>query len=142
MEHLLELPTLRFRLVTVPMTQSWWTPSLRILHAGGPEAFILGITRGIIDIYDGPCDAEQGAALEKQLEVGPSWAMSALWYAVFFAIPVLGALAADAIAMRWIRVAARAVTAALEGRFTGRQYDESPERDARIASYLRREPAR
>ncbi len=141
-EQLLALPSWPLRLVTVPMTQLWWTPSLRVLQAGGPEAFVLGITRGIVDIYDDPCDAEQSAALVKQLGVAPSSALIGLWYAVFFAIPLLGALLADVIAMRWTRTAARAVIAAQEGRTGGRPYAESSGRDARIAAYLRRPSGR
>lgn len=32
------------------MTQLWWTLSVRVLQVGGPEVFVLGFTRGIVDI--------------------------------------------------------------------------------------------
>ncbi len=137
-DRTLEVPSLRNRLATAPVTLLWRTPSLVVLDAGGPDAFVVGLTRSVIDIYQGPCDRSAAVAVVERLHLRPLAALSALWYAVFFALPFVGSLIADALAARWIRRVRHEVIATMEAQHGARAYAPADGRAERLAGYLAR----
>ncbi len=112
----LQVPSLRLRLATAPVTQQWRTPSLVILDAGGPRSFVVGLTRCVVDVYEGSCAEAVAVGLVEELHLRPSAVLSALWYAVFFTLPFVGSLLADLLAGRWIRQVRQVVVATMAAR--------------------------
>ena len=133
----LALPPWRMRLATVPMTSSWWTPSLRMLNAGGPEPFLVGLTRAAAEAHGERWEADEARQCVAALGLAPAKALVAVWWAVFFVVPMLGGVIADALAQRWIVAAARAVIPAMRARHGDRSYEPDREREQRISTYLR-----